>query len=104
MTEVIAFSIINIELTTQDKEYSWQLPKNLKKFTLHVRDGTAIRLAMVADKVAGSNSPYFTLKANTAWSEDHLDIQSDDVFLYMACGSAGKIVEILVGMGREQWQ
>lgn len=99
---MVKFSIINIEMPSADTEYWWQLPRNCKWFTLQVRDGTAIRIATLADKVAKSNPPYFTLKANATWSEDDLDITSEDIFLYFACGSTGKVIEIFVGLKEEE--
>jgi len=96
--KVTRMSIVNIEMPTADKEYSWQLPKGLKWFTLHTADGTALRIATSSGKVAGSQRPYWTLKLDTSWSEENLDIQGEDDFFYFACGSASKVVEIIVGI------
>ena len=99
--KVVKLSIVNIIMPSANTEYSWQLPMGLKSFTLHVRDGTAIRISTFSDKVAGSNEPYFTLKTDTSWTKEDLDVQGADSFLYFACGTAGKVIEILVEV--EQW-
>lgn len=87
-------SIANIEMPSANTEYSHMLPKGCKKFLLHSRDGTAFRLAFEQGKVATSTPPYFTIKANTAYSEDNLDIR-EDTWFYFACASTGKVVEII---------
>ena len=87
-------SVVNIEMPSADTEYFHMIPKGCKKFLLHSRDGTAFRLAFKTGKVAGSTPPYFTIKANTAYSEDNLNI-IEDAWIYLACGTANKIVEIV---------
>lgn len=87
-------SIVNIELPSADTEYFHMIPKGCKKFLLHSRDGTAFRLSFQRDKVAASTQPYFTIKGNTAYSEDNLNI-IEDTWIYLACASASKVVEIL---------
>jgi hypothetical protein len=97
--EANAIEITNLELTSADQEYDWALPQGCRWFTLHVRDGTAIRIATSKGKVAGSNSPYFTLKANTSWDEGKLRIKPrTGLVLYFACSSSGKVVEIIAGI------
>lgn len=87
-------SIININIVAADTEYSHMLPKGCKRFTLHVRDGTAIRLSFIQGVVATPDPGYWTLKANTSWSESKLDIEAD-TWLYFACDSTGKVLEII---------
>ncbi len=99
--KVTRFGAINLYMPSANTEYIWQLPKGLKCFTLQVRDGTAIRIAMEKNKVASSNEPYFTLKASASWDEDDLDIHDPNSFFYFACSSIGKTVEIIVGIEEE---
>ena len=87
-------SIANIEMPSADTEYLHMLPKGCKKFLLHCRDGTAFRLAFKRGKVATPTQPYFTMKANTSYSEDNLDVE-EDTWLYLACGTASKVIEIV---------
>ena len=90
-------SISNIEMPSANTEYpdgGHPLPKGCKKFLLHCRDGTAFRLAFASGKVAGSTPPYFTIKANTAYSEDNLSVE-EDTWIYLACGSTAKVIEII---------
>jgi len=87
-------SIINIKIIAADTEYSHMLPKGCKKFTLHVRDGTAIRLSFRRGVVKTPNPGYWTLKANTSWAEDNLDIEAD-TWLYFACDGTNKVLEII---------
>ena len=94
------FAIINVPMPSADTEYSWQWPKGLKRFTLHVRDGTPIRISDQMGKVAGSNEPYWTLVQDCSWSEWDIDMEEGlDYLLYFACGVANKVVEIIVGIG-----
>ena len=95
--EVNDVRVINLIMATADKEYEIYFPKGTQFFTLHVRDGTAIRLSHSQGKVAGSEPPYFTLKANTSWDEDKFFFIRN-LRLYAACGSAGKVIEIIAGV------
>jgi len=88
-------SIANVRIIDANTEYSHMLPKGCKKFTLHVRDGTAIRVSFRSGVVAKPNPGYWTLKANTSWSEDNLDIEGD-IWLYFACTSTNKVVELIL--------
>jgi len=95
--EVNEIRVLNIPLETADKEYEVYFPKGTQFFTLHTRDGTAIRLSHEEGKVNASDPPYWTLKANTSWSEDRLYIIRN-LRLYVACGTAAKVVEVIVGL------
>jgi len=83
-----------VTLSTANTEYDHQLPVGCKKFTLHCRDGTAFRLSYKQGTVASSDTPYFTVKANTSYYEDGLDV-GPGVRLYFACASASKEIEII---------
>lgn len=95
--EVNDIRVLNFPMATADKEYEIYLPKGTQFFTLHVRDGTAIRLASQQGKVSGSENPYWTHKANTSWYEDRF-LFLRNLRLYAACGSASKVVELIVGL------
>ncbi len=92
------FAVENIYMPSANTEYPWNVPFGCKRFIITVRDGTAVRVAMEPKKVAGSDYPYFTLDTNGYWQESDLDIQTDDFFIYFACASAAKTVEIIIGM------
>ncbi len=85
--------IYNVTMTNADTEYPQALPANTKKFLIHTRDGTAFRLAFVTGKVAGPTAPYFTIPTDVPYWEDFIEPSS--LTLYFACGSAGKVVEII---------
>lgn len=94
--------IANIELLAKDTEYDWAIPRGCQWFTLHVRDGTAIRIATEPKKVAESNAPYYTLTANGSLTERSLEIDvSEGLLLYFACGSDAKVVEVIMGIYEE---
>jgi len=86
-------TIYNVTMTDADTEYSQALPTNCKKFTIQTRDGTSFRIAFTTGKVAGPTAPYFTVPEYSTYNEDNLDLS--DKTIYFACGSAGKIIELL---------
>lgn len=86
-------TIYNVTMTNANTEYSQSLPSNCKKFLIHTRDGTSFRLAFVSGKVASPTPPYFTVPAGQAYYEDFIEPTS--LTLYFACGTAGKVVEII---------
>ena len=91
--------IANVPMPKADKEYPWALPKNCRWFTLQVRDGAVMRIAVESGKVADSHPPYFRLKADSSWDERQLNIDMRyGLPLYFACGSAGKTVEVIMGV------
>ena len=97
-THITRLVFIEVPLPSADTEYTWQLPLGLRTFTLQVRDGSPLRLAWEREKVVSSNPPYFTLKPDTFWTEQNLDIQNEKCILYIASRTAGKIVEIIAGI------
>ena len=91
--------IANVDIPQANKEVAWALPKNCQWFTLQTRDGTPIRLAVESGHVANSQPPYFTLKADNAWDERYLDIDTRyGLKLFFACSLAGKVVEAILGI------
>ena len=87
----------NQTLTSANTEYSYKLPPGTKKFTIQARTSDTFRFAYETGKVAGSTSPYMTVKADATYWEDNLDITSNESnTIYMATATAGLVVEILV--------
>ena len=87
-------AIYNKTLTSVDTEYSQALPDHTKKLTFQCRTAFDVRFAFETGKVATPTAPYGTIKANGAYDEKDLDLVSKT--LYLGCGSAGKVVEIVV--------
>jgi hypothetical protein len=90
------FTVANVLLTTANTEYQWQIPQFVKRFVMQTRGGEAVRLSDVQGKVAGSVTPYFTLKANGFLSEEWVRVENDTTILYMASPNASVTVEILL--------
>ena len=84
----------NIDLTLADTEYSQALPVNTEKFEFWCRGAYDIRFAFITGKVATPTASYLTLKAGTYAEEDNLNLAATT--LYLACGTAAQIVELLV--------
>jgi hypothetical protein len=84
--------IYAVTMTNANAQYSQALPSDTRRFSIKTRDGTAFRLAYVTGKVAPPTDPYLTIPANMEYSEDDLRA---NITLYFACGTAGKIVEIV---------
>jgi hypothetical protein len=93
-------AIITIPLGTADTEKRWQFPIGMKTFVMHSRNGNEVRMATHPGIVADSNEPYFTLKANTAYSQDDLNIGNIQPYptLYFACPAADEVLEIIIGV------
>ena len=86
---------------TANVEVRYQFPTGTKQFALHARNGNVIRIASEPGKVATSLDPYFTLKANTAFSTEEMEVLSDPVnafVWYFACSVASEVVEIIIGV------
>ena len=91
--------VANVNIPGADAEVSWALPKNCIWFTLQVRDGTVIRIAVESGHVASSEPPYYTLQADNSWDEQRLKVDTrHGLPLYFACGTAGKVVEVIMGV------
>ena len=86
-------TIYNVTMTTADTQYSQALSAGVQKFIIHTRDGTAYRFAYVTGKVATPTAPYFSMPANSIYSEDL--ISGDAKTLYFACASDAKVIEII---------
>ena len=84
-------TIYNVEMTTEDIEYSQSLPARCLRFLIQCRTSFDMRLAFTA---AGTYSTYMTISANSTYSEDSMSLT--DKTLYFQCGTAGKVAEITV--------
>lgn len=92
-------AIANVNILKANEEVHWALPKGCRWFTLQVRDGTSIRIAVESGHVASSQPPYFTLLTNNSWDERYLDVNiSQGLSLYFACNEANKVVEVIMGV------
>jgi len=88
-------SVVNIKMVSADTEYPHKLPIGCKRFQMQCRDATDIRFATEQGKIATPDPPYYTVKSGTVFrSGGNLDIQGD-MWLYLACDSTNKYVEIL---------
>ena len=91
--------VINVKMVDILKEYPVVLPKGCVWFTLQVRDGTAAKLAVVSDKAATAENPYWNIKASATITERDLNISRLEGFtFYVACGTANKWIEVLCGV------
>lgn len=86
-------TIYNITMTNANTEYSQALPAGTKKFTWQCRTAFDVRFAFVTGKVATPTAPYMTLKSGAIYYEDGTNLTS--ITLYLACGTAGKVVELI---------
>jgi len=84
--------IIHLSMPSADTEYEFILQRGTKKFTLHMATAVACRFSFIMDRVAGSHPPYFTLKSNTSYFEDNLNLQ-EDIFVYVASSSASVVLQ-----------
>jgi hypothetical protein len=87
-----------IPFPTANTEVIWKFPLDTKRFTMHTRGGSAVRIANAPGLVAGSLDPYFTLKSYTAYSDEDLNIEDFTQTFYLACAVAGETLEIIMGV------
>lgn len=85
----------NVVLTVVDTEYSQALPDNCKGIEFVSRGGYPVRYAFTTGKVAGSISPYFTLKSNCSY-ENPITLNLSSKTIYFASDNAGDVVELIV--------
>jgi hypothetical protein len=84
----------NITMTNINTEYGQALPAAIKELEFRCRDGTEFRFAFETGKVAAPTAPYATLPAaGSYWKE--LPGDGTQMTLYVACASAGKVVEAI---------
>ena len=88
--------IHNITMTDADTEYNQELRLKCLTFLIHTRDESSFRLAFESGKVATPTEPYFTIPANSGYSEFEVMNQEQDLLtLYFASDSTGKVIEII---------
>ena len=83
-----------IAITTQDTEYPFVIPDGAKAIEIQCRDTTDIRASFTTGKVAGSTSPFQTIKGGTRYVKEHLYLNQQT--LYVAAASGSKVVEVRV--------
>lgn len=96
-------SITNVQLPAANTEYVFTFPVGTQGFVMHARNGNIIRMSteqgvVASDPAVQSNNPRFTLKANTVYSQDDLNISDFLQTFYFACGTAGEVLEIITGI------
>jgi len=82
-----------VTLTNADTEYSQALPAGTKALEFWARESVDIRFAFTSGKVATPTEPYFTLRSGGVYYKENINLTGKT--LYLACGEAGKHVEIL---------
>ena len=88
-----------LTMAAADTEYSYEFPENVERFSVQLRDpSVATRISAVAGKVATSADPYFTLPANSEWTEDNLFEPNTRKF-YFATANATMVLEIRYWVG-----
>ncbi len=90
-------TIYNLELTTENVEYSQVLPNNTKKLSVSIVDGTDAnnyRIAFETGHVASSASPYLKYTQNVEFSESDLNLISKT--LYIGSSVPSKVAQIIV--------
>lgn len=86
----------NVVLTVQNQEYSWTLPRSVKRFDLQARQARDVLVAFEANKtdIPAGGTP-FTLKAGHVYYTE-TDKEHRPVTIYFRDASnAGTVVEIL---------
>ena len=87
---------------TQNRSELVLLPQFTKRIQVQCRDATAILMAHRKEAVdTATPTNYFTIKASTVWKEK-VDVgNSKEVGVYLSCGSASKVAEIICVVGEE---
>ena len=83
-----------VVLTNPDEEYSQELPANTKAIEFRSRNGAVVRHSFTQGLVAGPTGAYQTLKANTEYEKEHLNLNKHTI--YFASGAGGDTVELRV--------
>ena len=83
-----------VELTNPDEEYSQELPANAKAIEFRSRNGMDVRHSFTQGRVAGSTGAYQTLKTDTEYNKEHLNLNKH--ILYFASSMGGDTVELRV--------
>ena len=83
-----------VTLTNANTEYSQALPANTKMVQFRCRGLYDVRYSFTTGKVATPTNPYQTLLAGLSAHDDKLNLSSKT--LYLACSTAGQVVEMTV--------
>lgn len=86
-------TVYNVTVTDNSTEYSQAIPDGTKILCFHCRDGSVLRYAFVTGKVATPTAPYMTCLDNEF--ESYSGILTDNLTLYLATPTSGKVVEII---------
>jgi len=87
--------IYNVTMAEANKEYSQSLRNDCLTFLIHTRDESSFRLAFEPGKVATPTKPYFTVLADSGYSEFEIMTPDGLLTLYFASASTGKVIEII---------
>jgi hypothetical protein len=92
-----------VPLGVANNEVKYQFALGTKSFIIHARNGNEIRMStqqgvVSADPATESRDPRFTLKANTNYSQDDLNIRDFTQTFYFACGAANEVLEIIISV------
>ncbi len=95
--------ITTLPMPTADTEYPYQFATGTKAFLMHARNGNEIRMStqqgiVAMDPATESKDPRFTLKANTSYNQDDLNIRDFTQTFYFACSVASEVLEIIIGV------
>ena len=85
-------AIQNIDILAADTEYGAAIPANCKSLRVQCRQGTALRIAFVTGKVAGTADIY-TVKANDFYYTDKLRLTAGS--LYIGSGTTLTVAEVI---------
>jgi len=86
-----------INMPSADTEYTFIIPKSTVGLIMQCRDGTVFRYSFFQGRVGSStpSNPYYTVQANGCLPLDNLNLKQE-MIMYVACGSAGKILEAIL--------
>jgi len=90
--------ITSVPFNTADAEVKYQFALGTKSFLMHTRNGNTVRMSTQQGKVESSIDPYFTLKPNTVYNQDELNVRDFSQTFYFACSVAGEVLEIIIGV------
>ena len=96
MANIRSVSIYNVTLTNANREYSQELPPNVRSLAIQPRTAVDVRVAFVTGKVATPTAPYLTLKSGQPLAMHELQLP-DGATVYVGTASAGTVVEIVAG-------
>lgn len=85
---------INLTLTLASTEYSATIPAGCQHFSIQCRTAFDVRFAFVTGKVAGSTSPFNTIKAGGSYTSPE-KLSMAETTIYFATAEAGVIVELM---------